>query len=48
MGFYNGLTPTTHEHLDACFSLPIATTKALIEKMVLNQGWNDKLSQHCG
>jgi hypothetical protein len=41
--FYNGLTPTTHGHIDAVaegdlFSLTIDNAKALIEKIISNQG----------
>lgn len=48
--FYNGLTLTTRDHIDAAaggafFSLTIDRAKILIEKMVSNQGWNDERLQ---
>ena len=48
--FYHGLTPLSRSHLDAAaggafFSLNVADAKALIEKMVSNQGWNDERLQ---
>jgi hypothetical protein len=48
--FYNGLTTTSRSHLDATSGgayLDLAIDKAmtLIEKMVSNQGWNEKRSQ---
>ncbi|RLN12660.1 Zinc knuckle family protein [Panicum miliaceum] len=48
--FYNGLTPTARDHIDAAaggafFSLTIDRTKTLMEKMVSNQGWNDERLQ---
>jgi hypothetical protein len=52
--FYNGLTPTTCGHIDAAvggafFSFTIDNAKALIEKMVSNQGWSDdRLQPHRG
>ena len=47
--FYNGLTTTSRAHLDvaargAYLDLTIANAKALIEKMVANQGWNKEHS----
>ena len=44
---YHGLVPQDRSHLDAAagaafFSLGVADAKALIEKMVSNQGWNDE------
>jgi hypothetical protein len=50
--FYHGLVPLDRNHLDATaggafFSLSVDNTKALIEKMVSNQGWNDdRLQPH--
>jgi hypothetical protein len=48
--FYNGLTPTGCDHIDAAagdafFSLTIDRAKTLIEKMVSNQGRNDERLQ---
>ena len=48
--FYNGLTTISRAHLDAAaggayLDLTIANAKALIEKMVANQGWNQERSQ---
>ena len=50
--FYNGLTTTSRAHLDAAaaaggayLDLTIVNAKALIEKMVANQGWNEERSQ---
>ena len=48
--FYNGLTTTSRAHLDAAaggayLDLTIAKATVLIEKMVTNQGWNEKHSQ---
>ena len=48
--FYNRLTTTSRAHLDATaggayLELTIANVKALIEKMVANQGWNEERSQ---
>jgi hypothetical protein len=48
--FYNGLTPTARDHIDAAaggafFSLTIDRVKTLIEKMVSNQGWNEERLQ---
>jgi hypothetical protein len=45
--FYHGLVPQYRSHLDtaaggAFFYLGVADAKALIEKMVSNQGWNDE------
>ena len=45
--FYNGQTTTSRAHLDAAaggayLDLTIAKAKALIEKMVSNQGWNEE------
>jgi hypothetical protein len=44
--FYHGLVLLDRSHLDAAaevsfFSLTITDAKALIEKMVFNQGWSD-------
>ncbi|KAK3132494.1 hypothetical protein QOZ80_6AG0522850 [Eleusine coracana subsp. coracana] len=46
MNFYNGLTPSAHDHLDAVaggafFSLTVSKEKELIEKMVSTQGWSE-------
>jgi hypothetical protein len=48
--FYNGLRTTSRAHLDiaaggAYLDLTIVNAKALIEKMVANQGWNEERSQ---
>ena len=48
--FYHGLVPQDKSHLDAAaggafFSLGVADAKALIEKIVSNQGWNDERLQ---
>jgi hypothetical protein len=48
--FYNRLTPTARDHIDAAaggafFSLTIDRVKTLIEKMVSNQGWNEERLQ---
>ncbi|KAK3120032.1 hypothetical protein QOZ80_9AG0679840 [Eleusine coracana subsp. coracana] len=48
--FYNGLTPSARDHLDAAaggafFSLTVSKAKDLIEKMVSNQGWNEERLQ---
>jgi hypothetical protein len=48
--FYHGLTPLDRSHLDATaggafFSLKVTDAKALIEKMVSNQGWNEECLQ---
>ena len=45
--FYNGLTTTSRANIDAAaggafLDLTIASAKALIEKMVSNQGWRDE------
>jgi len=45
--FYHGLVPLDRSHLDAAagdafFSLSVADVKALVEKMVSNQRWNDE------
>jgi hypothetical protein len=50
--FYHGLKCTSHEHLDAAaggafFSLQVPAAKALIEKMVANQGWDGDRLQPC-
>ena len=47
---YNRLTTTSRAHLDAAvggayLDLTIAKAKALIQKMVSNQGWNEERSQ---
>jgi len=46
-GFYHGLTNMSRSHLDvatggAFFSLNVKDARDLIEKMVVNQGWNDE------
>jgi len=46
-GFYHGLTPDAHSHLDAAAtrsftSLNVAQAKKLIENIVTNQEWNDE------
>ena len=48
--FYHGLVPLDMSHLDAAvggafFSLNVTDAKALIEKMVSNQGWSDEQLQ---
>ena len=48
--FYHGLVPQDRSHLDAAvggafFSLGVADAKAMIEKMVFNQRWNDERLQ---
>ena len=45
--FYHGLKRAARVHLDAAaggafFSLSIENARALIEKMVSNQGWNEE------
>jgi len=50
--FYNGLSQSSHDHVDAAasrafFSLTIERAAALIEKMVSNQGWSDDCLQPC-
>jgi hypothetical protein len=56
--FYHGLVPLDRNHLDATtggafLSLIVDNVKALIEKIVSNQGWNDdrlqprKRGMHC-
>ena len=45
--FYHGLVPLHRSYLDvvaggAFFSLNVTDAKALIEKMVSNQGWSDE------
>ena len=47
--FYNRLTTISRAHLDAAaggayLDLTIANAKALIEKMVANQDWNEECS----
>ena len=50
--FYNGLTTTSRANIDAAaggafLDLTIANAKALVEKMVSNQGWsNEQLQPH--
>ena len=44
--FYNGLTQTSRDHMDAAaggafFTMTIEIATSLIEKMVSNQGWSD-------
>ena len=48
--FYNGLTMTSRANIDAnargaFLNLTIAKAKALVEKMVSNQGWSDERLQ---
>jgi len=48
--FYHGLTQLDGSHLDVVtsatfFSLKVSNTKALIEKMVSIQGWNEECLQ---
>ena len=48
--FYNGLTTTSRANIDAAtrgafLNLTIAKSKALVEKMVSNQGWSDERLQ---
>ena len=48
--FYNGLTTTSRANIDAAaggafLDLTIAKSKALVEKMVSNQGWSDERLQ---
>ena len=48
--FYNGLTMTCRANIDAAaggafLNLTIAKSKALVEKMVSNQGWSDERLQ---
>src|SRR6185312_1936239 len=48
--FYNGLTMTSRANIDAAaggafLDLTIAKSKALVEKMVSNQGWSDERLQ---
>jgi len=48
--FYNGLTMTSRDNIDAAaggafLDLTIAKSKALVEKMVSNQGWSDERIQ---
>ena len=48
--FYNGLTMTSRANIDASaggafLDLTIAKSKALVEKMVSNQGWIDERFQ---
>ena len=50
--FYNGLTTTSRANIDATaggafLDLTIAKSKALVEKMVSNQGWSDERLQPC-
>ena len=50
--FYNGLTMTSRANIDAAaggafLDLTIAKAKALVEKMVSNQGWSDERLQPC-
>ena len=47
---YNGLTMTSRANIDAAaggafLDLTIAKSKALVEKMVSNQGWSDEQLQ---
>ena len=46
--FYNGVTTTSRANIDAAaggafLDLIIAKSKALVEKMVSNQGWSERL-----
>ena len=48
--FYNGLTMTSRANIDAAaggafLDLTVAKSKALVEKMVSNQGWSDERLQ---
>ena len=48
--FYNGLTTTSRAHIDAAargafLDMTITKTKALVEKMVSNQGWSEERLQ---
>jgi hypothetical protein len=48
--FYNGLTPMSHDHLDAAaggafFSKTVRGAIDLIEKMVSNMGWSEERLQ---
>jgi hypothetical protein len=48
--FYNGLTPTSRDHLDvaagrAFFSKTVRGAVDLIEKMVSNMGWSEERLQ---
>nr|ABA97442.1 Transposable element protein, putative, Retrotrans_gag [Oryza sativa Japonica Group] len=50
MNFYNGLTPMSHDHLDAAaggafFSKMVQGAVELIEKMVSNMGWSEERLQ---
>src|SRR6185436_15745734 len=50
--FYNGLTTTSRANIDAAaggafLDLTIAKSKALVEKMISNQGWSDERLQPC-
>ena len=45
--FYNGLTMTSRAHIDtaaggAFLDMTIRKAKALVEKMVSNQGWSEE------
>src|ERR671938_779096 len=49
-GFYHGLTCLAHSHLDASaggafLQHNVKDAKELIEKMVINQGWNEERLQ---
>jgi len=48
--FYNGLTMTSQAHIDAAaggafLDMTITKAKALVEKMVSNQGWSEERLQ---
>ena len=48
--FYNGLTMTSRAHIDAAaggafLDMTITKAKALVEKMVSNQGWSEERLQ---
>ena len=48
--FYNGLTMTSRAHIDAAaggafLDMTIMKAKALVEKMVSNQGWSEERLQ---
>ena len=48
--FYNGLTTTSRTHIDAAaggafLDMTITKAKALVEKMVSNQGWSEERLQ---
>ena len=50
--FYHGLTTSAHENIDGAargsfFSLTIREATTLVEKIALNQGWNEEHTQSC-